>query len=403
LLSDRLRWVNLGWLTFDFHVQFEIYGPRTSISEQGDAAMKLVKGAVVGLLVAVSTSLHADFTYTETTQVTGGSMLGLMKMAGAFSKQARQAGEPVVSTVAIKGNRMAHINPTNIEIIDLDAETITNVDVLRKQYTVMTFAQMKQQIEAAAAKMKEQQQKTQASAPQQQPSTTDVTFQIHVRNTGQARDVSGLNTTESILTMNMDATDKNSGQTGSMAITNDMWLAPEIPGYDEVKEFYRKFAVKMGTVFSSAINPAMLAQYQGAGKGMADMAEEMSKLKGTPVLQVMRMGMTTDGTPLPAASEAPLPPPPSGPAMPSAGDVAQQSASSAIASKLGGFGLGGFGKKKKADPPPADPAAAATAATPTSSVLVETNTQMGGFSRTVNEASFAVPAGFKQVQMRGEN
>jgi hypothetical protein len=365
--------------------------------------MKIVKGAIVGLLVVACASSHADFSYTETTQVTGGSMLGLMKMAGAFSRQARQAGEPIVSTVAIKGNRMAHINPTNIEIIDLDAETITNIDVLKKQYTVVTFAQMKQQIEDAAAKMKEQQQKAQPAAPQpQQTSTTDVTFQVHVRSTGQSKDVSGLSANESILTMNMDATDKSSGQTGSMAITNDMWLVAEIPGYDEVKEFYRKFALKMGTVFSSAINPAMLAQYQGASQGMADMAKEMSKLKGTPVLQVMRMGMTTDGTPLPAASEAALPPPPSGPTMPSAGDVAQQSASSAIASKLGGFGLGGFGKKKKADPPPPDPAATA-AASQTWSVLTETSTQVGGFSRTVSDASFAIPAGFKQVQMKGEN
>jgi RPA family protein len=363
--------------------------------------MKIVKSAVLGVLVAASASLHADFTYTETMQITGGSMLGLMKMAGAFSRQARQAGEPVVSTVAIKGNRMAHISPTSTQIIDLDAETITTIDPLKRQYTVVTFEQMKQQIQAAAAKMKEQQQKSEPASPQQ-PSTTDVKFQIHVRNTGQAKDVSGLNTKESILTMNMDATDKSSGQTGSMAITNDMWLAPEIPGYDEVKEFYRKFAMKMGTVFSSAINPAMLAQYQGASKGMAEMAEEMSKLKGTPVLQVMRMGMTTDGTPLPAASEAPLPAQPAGPAMPSAGDVAKQSASSAISSKLGGFGLGGFGKKK-ADPPPADPAPAAAAGQPTSSVLMETNTQMGGFSRTVNEASFAIPAGFKLVQMKSEN
>ena len=364
--------------------------------------MLIIKVAVVGLLVAASATLHADFTYTETTQITGGSMLGIMKMASAFSKEARKAGEPIVSTVAIKGNRMAHINPDHTEIIDLDAETITNIDTLKRQYTVVTFEQMKQQIEAAAAKMKAQQQKAETTTPEK-PATTDVKFEVHVRNTGQTKDVSGLSTNESILTMNMDATDKNSGQTGTMAITNDMWLAPEIPGYEEVKEFYRKFAVKMGMVFNSAINPAMLAQYQGASKGMAEMTEEMSKLKGTPVLQVMRMGMTTDGKPLPAASEAPLPPQPAGPAMPSAGDVAQQSAASAISSKLGGFGLGGFGKKKKAEPEPADAAPATGTTQPTSSVLMETNTQMGGFSRTVNDASFAVPAGFNQVQLKSEN
>jgi hypothetical protein len=130
----------------------------------------------------------------------------------------------------------------------------------------------------------------------------------------------------------------------------------------------------------------------------------MSKLKGTPVLQVMRMGMTTDGKPLPAASEAPLPPSDASPPMPSAGEVAQQSASSAIASSLP-FGLGGFGHKKKADPPPADANAnAATgSAQPTSSVLMETNTQITSFSRTVNEANFVIPAGFKQVPVKTAN
>jgi hypothetical protein len=365
--------------------------------------MKIIEGAVLCAAVAMTSPLHADFSYTETTQMTGGSMMGLMKMAGAFSKQARQAGDPIVSTVAIKGNRMARISPDHTEIIDLDAETITNIDTLKQQYTVITFAQMKQQIEAAAAKAKEQQQKSDAKAAPDQPSTTDVKFQVKVRNTGQEKEVSGLSTKESILAMNMIATDTSSGQSGSLAITNDMWLAGEIPGYDEMKEFYRKFALKMGTVFSGAINPAMLAQYRGASQGMASMAEEMSKLKGTPVLQVMRMGMTPDGTPLPAASEAPLPPPPSGPAMPSAGDVAQQSASSAIASKLGGFGLGGFGRKKKEDPPPADTASTPAAASATSNVLMETNTQLGGFSRTVNEANFAIPAGFKQIQVKNVN
>ena len=94
-------------------------------------------------------------------------------------------GDPIVSTVAIKGNRMARVDPDHAEIIDLDAETITSIDLLKKQYTVMTFEQMKQQIEAAAAKMKEQQAKNASADTQQQPSTTDVSFKVHVRNTGQ--------------------------------------------------------------------------------------------------------------------------------------------------------------------------------------------------------------------------
>src|ERR1700679_3587154 len=193
--------------------------------------MRIIKRATLIVLACASASLHADFTYTETTQITGGSMVGMMKVAGGFSKQARQMGGPMVSAGGHKGNRMAHINPDHTEIIDLDAETITNIDTLKKQYTVMTFEQMRQQIAAAAAKMKEEQQKAGQPAPQQ-PSTTDVSFQIQVRNTGQTKDVSGISTNESILTMNMDATDKSSGQTGSLAITNDLWFATEVHGYE---------------------------------------------------------------------------------------------------------------------------------------------------------------------------
>ncbi|MBN9617996.1 MAG: hypothetical protein BGO25_16425 [Acidobacteriales bacterium 59-55] len=358
------------------------------------------------LLVACSAAAHADFTYTETTQITGGSILKIMKVAGAFSKAARQAGEPIVSTVIVKGNRMTRVGPQRTEIIDLDGETITSIDHEKRQYTVMTFEQMRQQIEKAMQKAKEE-QKTKSPEQDAAASNTDVKFNVHVRDTGATKDVAGLNANESILTMAMDATDKTTGRTGSMAITNDLWLAPEISGYDEVKDFYRRYAEKMKMVFTGALNPAMLAQYPGAGQGMADMMKEMSKLKGVPVLQVMRMGTTADGAPLPAASEAPLPAS-DGPAMPSAGDVAQdaaqQSAASAIASKMGSLGglaggFGGFGhKKKKAEPKP-DPEPEQAAAPATAAVLIESNTQLSGFSQAAaDESKFDIPAGYKQVQ-----
>ena len=39
-----------------------------------------------------------------------------------------------------------------------------------------------------------------------------------------------------------DATDTQTQQSGSMAITNDMWMVPEIPGYDQVRDFYKRMA-----------------------------------------------------------------------------------------------------------------------------------------------------------------
>jgi hypothetical protein len=120
---------------------------------------------------------------------------------------------------------------------------------------------------------------------------------------------------------------------------------------------------------------------------MADMVEEMSKLKGVPVLQIMRMGTTADGTPLPAASEAPLP---SGPPPPTAGDIAK----SAVMSSLP---FGGFGKKKQPDPPPP----AASSGQPAAAVLIESTTQTTQFSQSsIDAAQFNPPAGYKQIAFK---
>jgi hypothetical protein len=208
------------------------------------------------------------------------------------------------------------------------------------------------------------------------------------------------------MTMALNATDKNTQQTGALAITNDMWLATSTPVYDEVRAFDVKFAQAMGQVFSGNRGmqgmQALMAQ-PGAAKGMEEMAKEVSKLKGVPILQVMRMGMTPNGQPLPAASEAPLPAS-NAPAMPTAGDVAQQTATSAVASTLGGFGLGGFGHKKKpADPAPAQPADAPGKGTdPAASVLIESSTTLSDFSSApVDGSHFQVPAGYQQVAAPG--
>jgi hypothetical protein len=364
--------------------------------------------AVLGLCFAITPSLLADFTYQETTKITGGAVVSMMKMAAMFSKQAKKIGEPTTFTVYLKGNRMARVSQDSTEIIDLDAESITQINNVDHTYTVMTFEQMRQQLEAArkeAEKRMAEQKGKQATSTEPPP---DLKFKVNVRETGAKKDVSGVNASEAILAMQMEATDQKSGQTGAMAITNDMWMAQEIPGYDELREFQKRYAIKMGHILSGAFNPSMLAMQPGMGQGLADMVKEMSKLKGVPVQQVMRIGTTANGEPLPAASEAPLPPTPEGP---SAGDVAKGAATSSATSEaashmgvmgaaLGVGGFGGFGKKKKpADTPPADQSAAA--AQPTSAVLIESNTEMGGFSSgSVDGAHFEVPSGFKQIPIK---
>lgn len=358
------------------------------------------KLTLLACVLSMPTLLFADFSYQQTTQITGGTMLSMLKMASTFSSKARKVGDPIVSTVYLKGNRFANVSADSIEIIDLDKETVTHIDTVKRTYTVITFQQMKEQMAKAQQEMEKQQAAHPASTPASKPDADNVkmSFDVHVRKTGAEKQVSGLATSEAIMTMMMNATDQNTKQTGAMAITNDMWLVPEIPGYTEVRDFYIRMASKMGTMPAGAGMDfsRMLSQNPGASQALADMSKEMQKIQGVPVMQVMRMGTTTDGKPLPAASEAPLPAD-SSPAMPSGGDIAKQSAASALTSHLGLGGFGGFGRKKQNDQPPADQDSKTPP--PTSAVLMESQTTSSNFSSApIDPSHFEVPAGYKQIQ-----
>ena len=346
------------------------------------------------LTFAIPTALYAgDYTYQQTTQITGGSLLHMMKSVGFISSQARHMGDPIVSTIYLKDNRLANVSPESIEIIDLDKETITNIDVQKKTYTVMTFDQIKQAMANARAQMEKQQPAQPAAKPDPDAQNVQMKFDVKVRKTGATKQVSGLDSKEAILTMTMTATDTQTQQSGNMAVTNDMWMVPEIPGYKQVRDFYMRMALKMADASTIGLGydfSKMLAQNPGAGQALGQMAGEMQKLDGVPVMQVMRMGTTMNGQPLPAASEAPTPVEPAGP---SKGDVAKAGLGSALSSRLGGFGFG----KKKQDPPPDQNAG--DQAQPTSAILMETQITTSNFSSApVDPSHFDVPAGYKQVQ-----
>jgi hypothetical protein len=119
------------------------------------------------------------------------------------------------------------------------------------------------------------------------------------------------------------------------------------------------------------------------------------------VLQIMRMGTSVNGQPLPSASEAPDAAKVNGPDMKgAAGNAAAGTAASAAESRLGRLGglagglggLGGLSRKKKQEQAPPPDAQTGPA------ILMEMTTESTGFSSgPVDVSKFEVPAGFKQV------
>lgn len=314
-------------------------------------------------LVAACLPAFGDFSYDQTSKITGGMMAGAMKFAGAFSKQAR---EPIVTTVAVKGNRMVHASQHHASVIDLDSETITDINFDKKQYSVMTFAQMKQMMDEMSQKMK--------SSPDAQKA--DVQFKVSAKDTGEKKTIAGYDTHEMILTIEMEGTDQQTGNKGGMVMTSDMWIAPKASGYNEIADFHKRMAKKLDWTPNSM---GMMGARPDMAKGMAELAKESSKLNGMPVFQVVKMGVHAEGQPQsgqPAAQQ-------------------QQADKPSLGSLLGGFGR----KKKSQDDSAGEGGAAPQGSGDASGSLMEMTTEMGGFSSApVDAAKFEIPSGFKQVE-----
>lgn len=288
-------------------------------------------------MALAASALLADFSYQQKATVTGGVLASAMKVAGVFSKQAR---EPIRTTVSLKGGRMAHRTAFHASIIDLEAQTITSIDLQKKTYSVMTFDQMKQMMDQLSQRMP------------QQSNPNNITFKVSAKATGNAKQIAGLDAKELLVKMEMDATDQQSGQSGAMVIDMDVWMAPSVPGYDEVRDFYRRMAAKLD--WSPGSQMAM--GRPDVAKGMAEAYKEVGKMEGVPVYQTMTMNGAGG---------------PQGQAMPRP-------------SLAGALGL------PRTQHDNGDPQAPQS--------LMEMTTELSDFSAgPVDDAQFAIPAGFKKV------
>lgn len=335
---------------------------------------RIVCGSIAFLL-AGGVAL-ADFSYEQTSKITGGAMMSMVRVMGAFSKQLR---EPMRSTFAVKGDRMAVITPQATQIIDLASETITEINTDKKQYSVTSFADWSAALSGMDSEIKSG-----------DTEYREITVTAKVDQPGDTRDVNGTATKHAILTVVFEGTDKKGQTAAFMTMVSDMWLAPDVAGYSEMQSFYERMAAKLNWSPSSGFLSSMAP---GSSKGMAAMMKEMSKLQGVPVLTFTNMVF---GTPEQAAEvakkqrEQPQQQPKAEEERPSAGRTLGR-----LGGRLGG--LGGFGRRREEPEPEPAAEGGGQGGAPAGSFM-EMTSEAGGFSQAaVDAARFEVPAGFKKV------
>lgn len=351
----------------------------------------------------------ADFSYQETSRVTGGSITRMMKMVPGGGK----AMEPQTSTIYLKGNKLATAGRDSINIVDLDTETITDINLEKKTYSVITFQEMAAALEAAKRKMEEELRKNNRNQPE-----VSMSFNVKVDETGQTRQISGYNTKEMAMLLQMQAAAAQGPAPSNMEFDIRMWMAPDVRGYDEVRRFYTRMAAKMNWHPRMAGFASLMNMQPGMGQGMAEMMKEMQKLEGVPILQTTAikggaMGAMGD---MPSLSEAMGGGRDRGPSNledAAANEAARQAqweasrqASRATGGRLGGLAgsaaggmLGGL-RRKKAEPKPEPAPTPAPAAAPAASsgAFMEMTSESSNFSTAaIDPSRFSIPVGLRQV------
>jgi hypothetical protein len=376
--------------------------------------MRIVQASLASfLLLASNLPARADFKYTETSQMTGGSMLSMMKFASRFSrgdtkKQEKEMLQPTTTTHYVKGDRLRTDNEDGTsQIIDVAGRRVIFIDNNKKTYAVATFDQIKAAMEQAVQQMQQNPQTPQEKAvPQDVQLTLKPTIKVKPGAAGRTILDQATNETsvEIDLVMQGTATGASApppGQPNSATFTStmnmDTYVAPNVAGYEEFAHFYRR----MGQEVSWMKIPSMpgLQIDPRAAEGMSELQRNSDALKGFPMLSYVSMTMSatadgqtqTLGSQNSSSSDAKPSNPP-----PSQTDNSPSSLESAAVMK----GLGGlFGKKKKDN----DSAPASNALPPNPhpdpNALMEMTTAVTSFSTSSLDATlFDIPSGFMEIQ-----
>jgi hypothetical protein len=355
------------------------------------------------LLTLCAVPARADFKYSDTSRITGGSLKSMMKTVGMFSKQASQAMKPVTTTRYIKGDRMRSDEADGqVQIIDLAGRRIVQIDPQKKTYTEITFDEMK----AALQKAQDQiQQKVDAKQPdpKQPDAKANINAKVNVTPGTASRQIQGVtaNETKVQIDMEIQAQQQNAppGQpnqqaSGTITTSIDSWVAPSVPGYQEIGEFYMRMAKEINWVPPSSIHidPRV-------SQSMDELQKNQSAFKGLPLLQYISMSIVgqqgANGSTADASGGTSNPNGGANGSSSSSSSDTPTSASDAMVKGLGGL----FARKKKKDdaadqpnpqnpPPPSAPGS-----------LIEMTIEVTSFSNAALDASlFEIPAGFTRVQ-----
>jgi len=249
--------------------------------------MRIARVASILIMTAVAvTTMHADVKTRQRTQLKFEGMMGrVMNMASGG------AADGITNTVAVRGTRKAEINDRTGRIVDLTEERVYELDVRRREYRIVTFAELRAQWQKAKADAERQAKDTPADEREDLAQAgKEVEVTLDVKETGATRSIAGHQAKQVMVTLTAFEKGSTLDVSGGMVMTNDVWVTPRVAALDEIAAFDMRFfkAVYGDDLMATAQQmTAMLAMYPSLQELWTRMETQLRALDGTPLSTTM--------------------------------------------------------------------------------------------------------------------
>jgi hypothetical protein len=371
--------------------------------------MKSRFSLAIPALLSVCPAL-ADVSFDQRFTVEAGGAMSMFGSEGTSQTQLTADRSRMDSNITMKSALVSMFagSGESSSIVRLDKELTWELMPDKQQYSELTFAQARAQIAEAQAAMKDAQGS--ASPGAALPVSTEgcewTEGETQVEQGDGIETVAGLDTRKHVIRVKQSCTDPETKKTCDITWLMETWLAKNVPGEQQARQFQQAYATAMGLdeVMRQAQGPAqsLLSMFTGNWK---EVVAEVAKLDGFPLRTAMQMGI--GGEQCTTASGQPIT---SDEAWTGAeGGSTGESVGSAIGGSLGGAagaaagqligGLSGMFGNKTAEP-------AATQAAPQTApgagggeiTVFRITTETTRWSDApVPAERFEVPAGWKRI------
>ena len=254
---------------------------------------KIQKVVAIGTIVFLSQAVFGQVTFE--TKVTSYGFMGMGAFESTTKTYLQSDAQRTDAKLKFTGAFMKMLSPkgTVINIIRLDKELVWNFTDQKKKYTEQTFDEIRESFK----------QMEEGEYAQGMPTgTTDEDYEseykwkkpvVKVENLKENKTINGFNCQHYLASVTTVGTHIETGIKDTMLFVSDLWNAKNVSKkMDLVNDFNKKYMKAIGFDVPENQGLAMIAgMYK---EHMQTLGDEVSKLKGYPIVNDMKMTMTNN-------------------------------------------------------------------------------------------------------------